>query len=245
MRVTYSGVIAASPDDAWARVSDIDLIIGLLPGATLKREGDGVVGSLKVRPSAQVTYRITCGASPEAEADKTATIAVTGAEARGDGTLAATVTVAVRQEDGGSGLSATADIEATGRAAEADEHGWTKVLSGLGNAVVASFERYPPGTPVPQPEPPAAKPAPAPKAAPTPKPVPAPAPAAPVPTAAPALKPVPAASAVAVAEPPPAPSPPTPAPARAVEAPPQSKVPMLVGAIVVLIVLRWILKRRK
>jgi hypothetical protein len=30
-----------------------------------------------------------------------------------------------------------------------------------------------------------------------------------------------------------------------VEAPPQSKVPMLVGAIVVLIVLRWILKRRK
>lgn len=214
MRVTYSGVIAASPDDAWARISDIDMILGLLPGASLNRDGDRVVGSLKVRPSAQVTYRITCGASAAAEADKVATIAVTGAEARGDGTLAATLTVAVRREDGGSGLAATADIEATGRAADADEHGWSRVLAGLGNAVVASFERHPAGTTVPAP---AADDEPLPPAAveaPSPQPVPEP------------VRPIAAADPVTAA-------------------PPQSKAPMVVGVVVVLIVLRWILKRRK
>jgi carbon monoxide dehydrogenase subunit G len=219
MRVTYSGVIAAAPDDAWARISDLDMIIGLLPGATLRRDGDRVVGSVKVRPSAQVTYRITCGASVEAEAEQVATIAVTGAEARGDGTLAATLTVAVRREDGGSGLVATADIEATGRAADADEHGWSRVLAGLGNAVVASFERYPAGTAVTTPKP---------ESAPTLKPAPVPvAVEAPAPTRAPE------------------PAPPVAPPSRAIDAPPQSKVPMVIGVIVVLLVLRSIRKRRR
>jgi len=223
MRVTYTGVIAASPDDAWARISDIDMMIGLLPGANLQRDGDRVVGSLKVRPSAQVTYRITCGGSVSVEEEKEATLAVTGSEARGDGTLAATVSVAVRLEDGGSGLVATADIEATGRAADADEHEWTRVLAGLGNAVVASFERHPTGGSGPEPV--AAAPKPSSTPSPTLKPVtvdetgptPAPAPIAAAPRA------------------PEAPAPPS---------PPKSRVPMVVGAIAVLIVLRWILKRR-
>jgi carbon monoxide dehydrogenase subunit G len=272
MRVTYSGVIAASPDDAWARIRDIDMIIGLLPGASLKRDGDRVVGSLKLRPSSQVTYRITCGASEDAEAEKAATIALTGAEARGDGTLAATLTVAVTQEDGGSGLAATADIEATGRAADADEHGWTRVLTGLGNAVVASFERIPAGTPPPpplatEPEP---EPAPEPEAVLEPEPEPEPEPdvvadlepepePAPEPVAdieveaeleaepEPELEPDPSPAPALAAVDAPAPQPTTPIyPSSAVtDAPAQSKAPMVIGAIVVLLVLRWILKRRK
>jgi carbon monoxide dehydrogenase subunit G len=269
MRVTYSGVIAASPDDAWARIRDIDMIIGLLPGASLKRDGDRVVGSLKLRPSAQVTYRITCGASEDAEAEKAATIALTGAEARGDGTIAATLTVAVTSEDGGSGLAATADIEATGRAADADEYGWSRVLTGLGNAVVASFERIPTGTqpavaqPEPEPEPEpieAVEPEPEPVEAVEPEPEPVEA-VEPEPEPVEAVEPEPEPEPDVEPEPEPTPSlavvdeltpsrapqpqPPTPTPAIAPAAPAESKVPMVIGAIVVLIVLRWILKRRK
>jgi carbon monoxide dehydrogenase subunit G len=203
MRVTYTGVIAASADDVWARLADVDALVGLLPGANLQRDGDQVVGSLKVRPSAQVTYRITAGASVPVDTVNSATIAVSGTESRGDGTLAATVSVAVREEEGGSGLAAIADIEATGRVAGADELGWSRVLARLGNAVVASFERHPAGSAVPPlpsapPEPVTAEPV-------APEPVSA-EPAAPEPVSAEAaaavpLPPPPARSAAAAATP--------------------------------------------
>jgi MYXO-CTERM domain-containing protein len=152
MRVTYSGLVAADADEVWDRLRDVDGVIDLLPGAGLTRDGDRVVGSLRVRPSAQVTYKITSAAATDPESDRVATIAVTGTEARGDGTLAATVTIAVSDEGSGSGLAATADIEATGRAADADENGWKRVLEGLGSAFVASFERVPAGVPAPTPD---------------------------------------------------------------------------------------------
>jgi carbon monoxide dehydrogenase subunit G len=210
MRVTYTGVIAASSDDVWARLADIDTLLGLLPGASLQRSGGQVVGSLRVRPSAQVTYRITAGASAPSEGANSATIAVTGNEARGDGTLAATVSVAVREEDGGSGLAAVADIEATGRVADADEQGWSRVLARLGNAFVASFERHPAGTAVPRPEPEATarKPPPAPK----------PEPVAPSTVAEPAL--------------------PALSPSR------RSNLPVVAAIVVLLMLVRWLRKRR-
>ncbi len=235
MRVTYTGVIAASASDVWDRLIDIDVVLGLLPGANLTRDGDQVVGSLRVRPSTQVTYRITARASSSAEGENAATIALSGTEARGDGSLAATVSVSVRDEDGGSGLAATADIEATGRAADADEHGWTRVLSGFGNAMVASFERHPPGTPVPRPqrtEPAAARAAvnSEPQAASEPEPVPAAA-------KAPAKPPTPAPTATPTAVP-------SPSSGATVVTGERSKLPMVVGGLVLLLLIRWLLKRR-
>jgi carbon monoxide dehydrogenase subunit G len=253
MRVTYTGVIAASADDVWARLADVDALVGLLPGANLQRDGDQVVGSLKVRPSAQVTYRITAGASVPVDTVNSATIAVSGTESRGDGTLAATVSVAVREEEGGSGLAAIADIEATGRVAGADELGWSRVLARLGNAVVASFERHPAGSAVPPlpsapPEPVTAEPV-------APEPVSV-EPAAPEPVSAEAaaaepLPPPPARSASAEAPPVTAsPAPANPAsgadgPVAALPAPPKrSNLPVIVAVVAVLLLLRRLRKRR-
>jgi carbon monoxide dehydrogenase subunit G len=247
MRVTYSGVIAASADDVWARLADVDTLIGLLPGATLSRNGGQVVGSLKVRPSSQVTYRITAGASLPTEGANSATIAVTGTEARGAGTLAATLSVAVREEEGGSGLAAIADIEATGRVAGADEQGWNRVLARLGNAVVASFERHPAGTPVPiaesgehsadepsEPEPAAAaEPEPTARPAPSALPEPVAMPEAPAPPESTAM---PEAPAPFVA--------PGPVAVALRQPPKRSNTPFIVTVVVVVLLVRWLRKRR-
>jgi carbon monoxide dehydrogenase subunit G len=137
MRSSYDAQVAGPISEVWASVSDIDSLLAMLPGATLSRDGDAVSGSLKCKLGAtQITYRLSARAEVGEEKFHTAVVAVTGKEARGDGTVAATLTVALRDEGATTRVEVSGDIEATGRAESADETAWARVIETLVAAVM-------------------------------------------------------------------------------------------------------------
>jgi uncharacterized protein len=122
----------------------------------LARDGEAVAGTLKCSVgSSQITYRLSARADAHDAEARTAVISVAGKEARGSGTLTATITVEVRPEDSGSRLDVSADIEASGRGEAADEAAWSRVLSRLVDAHLATVARAEPvaeaAPPVPAP----------------------------------------------------------------------------------------------
>ena len=169
MRTTYDAIVADAPDRVWSSLTAIDSVLAALPGAALARDGDAVSGSLKCKlGSSQVTYRITARAETGAAEFHNAVVAVTGKEARGDGTIAATVNVAVRSDAAGSRVEVEAEIEATGRGEAADDKTWRRVIELLVNAVLpqpaaAAAPQPPPRPPLavaPQPVAPTTRPTP-------------------------------------------------------------------------------------
>jgi carbon monoxide dehydrogenase subunit G len=126
----------------------------------LARDGEAVAGTLKCSVgSSQITYRLSARADAHDAEAHTAVISVAGKEARGSGTLTATITVEVRPEGSGSRLDVSADIEASGRGEAADEAAWSRVLSRLVDAHLATVARAEPmaeaAPPVPAPPVPA------------------------------------------------------------------------------------------
>jgi carbon monoxide dehydrogenase subunit G len=154
MRTSYDATVAQAPDAVWASLTDVDSVLAALPGAAMARDGDAVNGSLKCKLGAsQITYRLSARAETGQAEFHNAVVAVSGKEARGGGTLAATLTVAVNTEAGGSRVEVNADIEATGRAENADEQAWNRALGLLVNAVLPQPVAE---SPAPPPRPPLA-----------------------------------------------------------------------------------------
>lgn len=152
MRTSYDAAVSEPPDTVWASLTDIDSVLAALPGAALAREGGAVSGSLKCKLGAsQVTYRISARAETGEAEFHNAVLAVTGKEARGSGTIAATLTVAVRTETGGSRVEVSGEIEATGRAEDADDKAWNRVIGLLVNALLPQPAAAPPTPPTPRP----------------------------------------------------------------------------------------------
>jgi hypothetical protein len=80
------------------------------------------------------------GATSPADGEHTAAIAVTGKEARGDGTLAATVDIRLVGSAGGpTTLVATLDRTVTGRGGSVTEESWDRAASALLAGVVESL----------------------------------------------------------------------------------------------------------
>ncbi|HEX3823172.1 MAG TPA: SRPBCC domain-containing protein [Mycobacteriales bacterium] len=137
MRSSHDAQVAGPIDQVWASISDVDALLVAIPGASLSRDGDAVSGSLKCKlGSTQITYRLSARAEVGEPKFHTAVIAVTGKEARGDGTVAATLTVALRDEGATTKVEVSAEIEATGRAESADDAAWDRVISTLITAVM-------------------------------------------------------------------------------------------------------------
>jgi carbon monoxide dehydrogenase subunit G len=137
MRSSYDAPVAGPIGQVWASISDVDALLLSIPGAILSREGDAASGSLKCKlGSTQITYRLSARAEVGEPKFHTAVIAVTGKEARGDGTVAATLTVALRDEGATTRVEVSAEIEATGRAESADEATWDRFIATLVTAVM-------------------------------------------------------------------------------------------------------------
>jgi carbon monoxide dehydrogenase subunit G len=208
MKITYSGTTPGSAAELWEWLCEGDAALAAIPGGTFNRDGSQVTGSLRIKPgSSQITYRIAAGAAPGTANERIATLAVTGKEARGGGTIAATVAVSVSEVSDGAELSADADVEVTGRAADAEPEGWEKLFALVGGAVLSAYAVPMPATPMAEvasapveAAPAAVAPTPAPVADPTPalNPTPAMSHQAPTATSRPLRGPVIAAAVVVV-----------------------------------------------
>lgn len=192
MRVSARTTVSAAPDAVWSALTDVDAAVAALPHATLTRTADTVAGSLRCRfGGAQVTYRVTARADVDPAEERSAMLAVTGKQARGDGTISASLHLSVSSEGSDTVAQVSGEVEATGRGADADESAWQGMLTTLLAAAAAgrSAQRPPVAA---EPASPAAARAPAAKPAPTP-------------AAASATAPTPAMSAVRLPEPKPLP----------------------------------------
>jgi carbon monoxide dehydrogenase subunit G len=139
MKASYSGTTPGPSAGLWEWLCTGDAALAAIPGGSFERDGNQITGSLRIKPgSSQITYRITAGAAP-ATGERTATIAVTGKEARGGGTIAATVSVSVSDHVDGANLLADAEVEVTGRAADAEPEGWHRLLALIGGSVMSAY----------------------------------------------------------------------------------------------------------
>jgi carbon monoxide dehydrogenase subunit G len=144
MKVSSRSVVPSPAHAVWGRITDLEGMLAGLPGSRLARSGDSIEGSLKCKLGGmQITYRLTAGADVESTPGRAAVVAVSGKEARGGGTIAATLRVAVTDDDGGSAVDVDADIDVTGRGADAEEADWSRAIDGMVSAVAAPSARSP------------------------------------------------------------------------------------------------------
>jgi carbon monoxide dehydrogenase subunit G len=170
MTSTHEALVRRPLGQVKQQVKDTDWVLAALPGATLTRDADGASGSLRLKlGSLQITYRVTIRAAGPDEGVHAVTIAVSGKEARGAGTLAATVQVELADaDDGATLLRALLDVTATGRGEAVADEAWGRAAETLLAGVVAGLTA-PPAAPAAAPAdavtaapPPPARPAPVP-----------------------------------------------------------------------------------
>jgi carbon monoxide dehydrogenase subunit G len=156
MTSTHEALVRRSIGDVMAQLQNSERMLTALPGATLSREPDGASGSLKLKlGSHQITYRVTVRATGPADPPLAATIAVSGKEARGAGTLAATVQVELHElheaGDDATTVRVTLDVTATGRGEGVSDEAWGRAAESLLAGVVAELTEAAPPEPPPAP----------------------------------------------------------------------------------------------
>ena len=113
--------VAASIDDTWETLLDIERVATCLPGAKIEpSDEDGVYrGAMKVKfGPVTVAYKGTAQFQDIDEDGKTASIAVQARETKGQGTAAAVITNRLEQVDGKTRVQAITDLKVTGRPAQ-------------------------------------------------------------------------------------------------------------------------------
>jgi MYXO-CTERM domain-containing protein len=147
MTSTHESLVRRPLDDVRRQLGDADRVLESLPGATLQRDDDGASGSLKLKlGTLQITYRVTIRATGADGGDHAATVAVTGKEARGAGTLGATVDVSLHEAEGGTLVRARLDLTATGRGESVSDAAWGAAAETLLDGVVAGLQEVAAGT---------------------------------------------------------------------------------------------------
>jgi carbon monoxide dehydrogenase subunit G len=224
MTSTHEALVRRPFGEVQQQLHDLDWLLAALPGTTLTRDAEAASGSLRLKlDGQQITYRVTIRGTGPDEGVHAVTVAVSGKEARGDGTLAATVQIELHdhEDDAGSTrLRAILDVTATGRGESVSDAGWERAAESLLAGVVTALNEAPAA-----PEPTAAEPtAPEPTpndtvtAAPTP-------PTRPVPLVTGESRPI--------------------APARRSSSPPPHLLAAIAAvAAMILVVLRWRSRRR-
>ena len=120
MRIEHEFTVPVPVEQAWAVLLDVERVAPCLPGATLDIfEGEEFTGRMKVKVGPiTVTYR---GTAKFEDVDKDAhalTIKASGKEARGSGTAAATVTARMTGENGTTKVNVETTFNVTGRPAQ-------------------------------------------------------------------------------------------------------------------------------
>jgi carbon monoxide dehydrogenase subunit G len=145
MTSTHEALVRRPLDEVKQQLKDTDWVLAALPGTTLTRDPDGASGSLRLKlGSLQITYRVTIRAAGPDEGVHAVTIAVSGKEARGAGTLAATVQIELNDADDGATLMrALLDVTATGRGEAVADEAWGRAAETLLAGVVAALTAAP------------------------------------------------------------------------------------------------------
>jgi uncharacterized protein len=117
----HSFVVAASPDETYAFLLDVNRVAACMPGMSgVEAESDSVfLGTLRVKVGpVGVTYRGRATISDRDDAARTAVIDAEGTEGVGAGAVRATARMAVTPEGAGSRVSIETDLAIAGRLAQ-------------------------------------------------------------------------------------------------------------------------------
>jgi carbon monoxide dehydrogenase subunit G len=121
VQITNDFAIELPPDRTYALLLDLAEVTPCMPGAELGGEREdgsrAVTVTVKLGPM-RFVYDGTVRISEQDDAARRAVLVGTARETRGQGTAQATITMTVAGEDGGSRVTAVADVELTGRAAQ-------------------------------------------------------------------------------------------------------------------------------
>jgi uncharacterized protein len=148
MKSSYDTSVVTPVDQLWAQLTDVDRLVAVLSDCALERDGQTLTGSLKCRLGQhQVTYRIVARATLAGGTANSASIVISGTEARGAGTLQASLTVAANEVGDQTRVELGGDVTATGRGETADARAWAKVMESFLNAVLPEAAASPPGRP--------------------------------------------------------------------------------------------------
>jgi uncharacterized protein len=141
MTSTHEALVRRPLGEVERQLQDSERVLTALPGTTLTRAADGVSGSLRLKlGSLQITYRVTIRATGPDGAVHLTTVAVSGKEARGAGTLAATIQVELHEaDDDATLLRAILDVTATGRGESVPDAAWGRAADTLLAGVVAGL----------------------------------------------------------------------------------------------------------
>ena len=121
MKLENEFSVAASIEDTWGTLLDIERVARCLPGATIEAgDEDGVYhGAMKLKLGPMnVQYEGTAKLQDVDEDTHTASIAVQAREAKGQGTAAAVISNHLEQVDGKTRVVAVTDLKITGRQAQ-------------------------------------------------------------------------------------------------------------------------------
>jgi len=112
--------VDAPVEQAWETLLDLERITPCLPGAALQEQsGDEYRGTMTIRlgPVTQ-KYNGTVSFEETDEASHRAVLKAEGKDARGQGTASATITSTLGEEEGGTRVRVETDMHLTGRAAQ-------------------------------------------------------------------------------------------------------------------------------
>lgn len=121
MKLENSFSVAAPLDQTWRTLLDIERVAACLPGARIEPgDEDGVYrGAMKMKLGPMtVDYRGTARLQDVDEDTHTASIAVQGREAKGQGTAAAVIENRLEPQNGSTKVVAVTDLKITGRQAQ-------------------------------------------------------------------------------------------------------------------------------
>ncbi len=121
MKLENEFSVAASLEETWATLLDIERVATCLPGARIEpSEEDGVYrGAMKMKLGPMtVNYQGTARLQDVDEDTHTASIAVQAREAKGQGTAAAVISNHLDQHNGKTRVVAVTDLKITGRQAQ-------------------------------------------------------------------------------------------------------------------------------
>ena len=121
MRITNEFTLSLPPHEAYELLLDLEKVTPCMPGAVLGDElPDGarkVAVTVKVGPI-KFTYDGTVRIAEQDAGARRAVLLGTANEARGQGSATAAIAMHVHEVEGGSRVTATADVDLTGRAAQ-------------------------------------------------------------------------------------------------------------------------------
>jgi carbon monoxide dehydrogenase subunit G len=131
-------VVDAPMEEVWDLLLDVERIAPCMPGATVESfDGETIVGRVKVKVGPiQVTYAGTAKFTEKDEAARRAVITASAKEARGSGTANATITAQLNDAGGGSSnVTVTTDLAITGKPAQFGRG----VMAEVGNKLLGKF----------------------------------------------------------------------------------------------------------